>query len=107
MYSIFASAKPFFEKKLQDIELNIGKPAKFEAIVTGLPQPEIIWKKDDNTLVSTDRVKTDQKGNVKTLTVKQTATEDVGVYSLYATNEVGEESCATNLNVRGNCSVHP
>ena len=102
-----SSAKPFFEKKLQDIELNIGKPAKFEAIVTGLPQPEVIWKRDDNTLASTDKVKIDQKGNVKTLTIKQTATEDVGVYSLYAQNEVGEESCTANLNVRGNSSVYP
>ena len=41
------------------------------------------------------------RGNVKALSIKQASTEDVGVYTVDATNEVGEATCSANLNVLG------
>ena len=95
------TAKPLFEKPLKDIELIVGKPIKFEATVTGLPHPETVWKKDGVVVESTDRIKIEARGNSKMLSIKQATTEDVGLYSLEATNEVGEASSSANLNVLG------
>ena len=97
----FLSAKPLIEKKLQDIELVVGKAAKFEATVSGLPVPDIIWKKDDQPIESDDRTTVETKGNSKFLHFKKTQAEDIGSYSIVATNEAGTDSSSAHLRVRG------
>ena len=99
--TFFLSAKPLIEKKLQDIELVVGKAAKFEATVSGLPVPDIIWKKDDQPIESDDRTTVETKGNSKFLHFKKTQAEDIGSYSIVATNEAGTDSSSAHLRVRG------
>ena len=38
---------------------------------------------------------------MRSLSIKQAVTEDVGLYSIEATNEVGEASSSAHLNVLG------
>ena len=90
------------EKKLVDIEMNVGKPAKFDATVTGLPQPDVNWQKDGLTLESNERVSIEAKGTTKVLSIKKTQPEDIGSYTITATNEAGQDSSSANLSVRGN-----
>ena len=92
------------ERKLVDIELNVGKPAKFDATVTGLPQPDIIWQKDGQTLESNERVSIEAKGTTKVLNIKKTQPEDIGSYTISATNEAGQDSSSANLSIRGDGS---
>ena len=86
---------------MQDIELVVGKAAKFEATVSGLPVPDIIWKKDDQPIESDDRTTVEAKGNSKFLHFKKTQAEDIGSYSIVATNEAGTDSSSAHLRVRG------
>ena len=81
--------------------MNIGKAAKFEAVVSGIPAPTVTWQKDGQPIESNDKFKIEQRGNSKTLVINKTSTESVGAYSIVATNEVGEDSCTANLNVTG------
>jgi len=99
-FKVVVLAKPLIEKKLQDIELVVGKAAKFEATVSGLPVPDIIWKKDDQPIESDDRTTVETKGNSKFLHFKKTQAEDIGSYSIVATNEAGTDSSSAHLRVR-------
>ena len=83
------------------MELIVGKAAKFEATVLGLPPPEIVWLRNEQPFEPNERVKLENKGNLKALNIKKTLAEDSGVYKIIATNEVGEDSCFANLNVTG------
>ena len=92
---------PNFEKKLHDVELNVGKAAKFDASVTGIPTPTVTWHKDGQPIESNDNIKIEQRGNSKSLTIKKTSTDNVGAFTIVAKNEVGEDFCTANLNVTG------
>ena len=80
----------------------MGKPAKFEATVTGLPQPDVIWQKDGAAVETNDRVTTEAKGNIKRLNIKKSQPDDIGTYTIIATNEAGQDTSSANLNIRGN-----
>ena len=93
--------KPHFEKELQDNEQLVGKQARFEASVTGLPNPDVVWMKDDKQLEPSACVSIENRGNVKILTLKKLDKDDIGHYTIKASNEAGEAFCSANLNVQG------
>ena len=79
----------------------MGKQARFEAVVTGLPQPDVIWLKDDKPVEQSDRVVIERKGNTNILSIKKSEAGDIGAYKIQATNEAGEDSCLASLSVKG------
>lgn len=44
------NCKPMFEQLFDDIEVIEGSAAKFECVVIGTPDPEIMWFKDGEPL---------------------------------------------------------
>ena len=86
---------------MQNSELVVGKPARFEATVTSLPQADISWKKDNILIEPSENISIEAKGNVKVFIIKKTQQEDTGLYTVIATNEAGEDSCSANLSVKG------
>ena len=96
-----SSAKPNIENKLNDLEANIGKPARLETVVTGFPAPEVVWLKDSHEIEFSERVVQEGRGNTKILHIKKSLQEDIGTYTIKATNEAGEDSCSCNLGVKG------
>ena len=100
MLTFFLSpAKPCFERKPQDLELILGKQAKFEAVVSGFPQPEVIWLKNNEPCGPSDRITLENRGNTKSLAIKQAIADDVGVYTIKASNEAGEDISSASLSV--------
>ena len=79
----------------------MGKQARFEATVTGLPQPDVVWMKDEKKLEPSANVSIESRGNVKILTLKKSEQDDIGTYTIQASNEAGEAFCSANLKVQG------
>ncbi|CAD6189828.1 unnamed protein product [Caenorhabditis auriculariae] len=90
---------PEFTEKLKPLEVKEKETFTASVTVTGSPQPEVKWFKD-NTPVTVDGshivVKAEGSGHY-TFTIKDATSSDVGVYSCKATNEVGEATTTANF----------
>ncbi|CAF3835512.1 unnamed protein product, partial [Rotaria magnacalcarata] len=81
-----------FERSLRDISVSQGRLFALDCEVnTKKGVPTIVWMKDNQPIVKSDRVIPSVKGNkVHVLTIKQALPSDTGYYSIKATlgNEV-------------------
>nr|XP_033803029.1 obscurin-like protein 1 isoform X2 [Geotrypetes seraphini] len=78
-----------------------GKHAKFRCYVTGKPQPEIVWKKDGQSIVAGRRhlLYEDREGYF-TLKVLYCQQRDHGLYACSASNVAGQTLSAVELYVK-------
>lgn len=74
-----------------------GGQARLEAIVLGLPEPEIEWFKDGKLIRDSHHFKLEFDGNRSVLTIKDAKQTDDGEFTCTATNEVGRVSHAVEL----------
>lgn len=93
------SVSPSSAKKFAVAE---GKHAKFRCLVTGKPKPEIVWRKDGETLEAGRRhlIFEDREGYY-TLKVLYCKTQDTGLYVCAASNALGNTLSAVHLSVKG------
>ncbi|CAF4411465.1 unnamed protein product, partial [Rotaria socialis] len=81
-----------FERPLRDISVSQGRLFALDCEVnTKKGVPTIVWMKDNQPIVKSDRITPSVKGNkVHVLTIKQALPSDTGYYSIKATlgNEV-------------------
>ncbi|XP_077000555.1 palladin isoform X1 [Tamandua tetradactyla] len=96
-----AHKPPVFIEKLQNTGVADGYPVRMECRVSGVPPPQIFWKKENESLThSTDRVSMHQDHDGYTCLLIQGATkEDAGWYTVSAKNEAGIVSCTARLDV--------
>ncbi|XP_036619128.1 palladin isoform X1 [Trichosurus vulpecula] len=92
---------PAFLEKLQNTGVADGYPVRLECRVSGVPPPQIFWKKENESLTySTDRVSMHQDNHGYICLLIQGATkEDAGWYTVSAKNEAGIVSCTARLDV--------
>lgn len=83
-----------------------GGEARFEAFVSGLPEPEIEWFKDGKLIRDSHRFKLEFDDNKSVLTIKDAEQIDDGEFTCTATNKVGKVSCTVEL-VVGEAIVAP
>ncbi|RCN47218.1 immunoglobulin I-set domain protein [Ancylostoma caninum] len=86
------STAPEFTEMLRPVEVREKETINLTVTVTGQPQPQVAWFKDDKP-VEIDNVhilKKDDGSGHFTLTIKEARSTDAGVYSARATNESGE-----------------
>ncbi|XP_076762738.1 obscurin isoform X1 [Xylocopa sonorina] len=88
---------PSFLKKIGDLEIYKGMPAKFTACITGIPEPEFEWFFEGAKVWPTDRIRMDQEGSLLRLTINNTDVLDAGKYTLKIKNPHGEDSCSAEL----------
>ncbi|CAL7949959.1 unnamed protein product [Xylocopa violacea] len=88
---------PSFLKRIGDLEIYKGMPAKFTACITGYPEPEFEWFFEGAKVWPTDRIRMDQEGSLLRLTINNTDILDAGKYSLKIKNPHGEDSCSAEL----------
>ena len=72
----------------------------FKAIVSGAPQPDIIWLKDKQEMKPDGQrmfMHFNHDLGECELIIKATVPEDVGVYSCRATNPAGKATCTANV----------
>uniref|UniRef100_A0A6J0UMC5 Palladin isoform X1 n=4 Tax=Pogona vitticeps TaxID=103695 RepID=A0A6J0UMC5_9SAUR len=96
-----AHKPPVFVEKLQNTGVAEGYPVRLECRVSGVPHPQIFWKKENESLTyNTDRVSMHQDNHGYICLLIQGATkEDAGWYTVSAKNEAGIVSCTARLDV--------
>ncbi|XP_036170985.1 palladin isoform X7 [Myotis myotis] len=96
-----AHKPPVFIEKLQNTGVADGYPVRLECRVSGVPPPQIFWKKENESLThSTDRVSMHQDNHGYICLLIQGATkDDAGWYTVSAKNEAGIVSCTARLDV--------
>ena len=88
---------PDFVVQPQGAQIVEGGQARFEAVVSGLPEPEIEWFKDGKLVRVSHRFKLEFDGNRSVLTVKDAKQTDDGEFTCTASNKVGKVSCTIEL----------
>nr|XP_020647830.1 striated muscle preferentially expressed protein kinase isoform X2 [Pogona vitticeps] len=91
---------PIFEIPIQDVTVIAGTEVLFKCIITGNPSPEVSWRKDGVPFRSSTSRPIKAEGERHTLLVRNVRTADAGLYTVCATNEVGEACCSAILSVR-------
>ncbi|XP_052383064.1 obscurin isoform X49 [Oncorhynchus keta] len=93
------TAPPSIQVPVEDLCVEPGQSATFTIIITGRPTPEIQWYKDGEELLATENVEVVQNGARCSLTVLCPESEDGGIYTCWAYNDLGHTSCQARLTV--------
>lgn len=82
--------------------IKAGELLKLPAVVTGRPQPEVKWAKDESE-IDKERVIVDTEGKNSTLFIKKAMRGDHGKYQISGTNSSGTKTAETKVDVMGQC----
>lgn len=79
-----------------------GKPAKFVVKASGEPAPKITWYHDNKPVTESEvyRIRYPAEGE-STLLLPECRTQETGVYTAKAANEVSEVECSATLDILG------
>ncbi|KAJ1099293.1 hypothetical protein NDU88_004395 [Pleurodeles waltl] len=91
------SRPPCMQLTIEDVHVQLGKSARFEAVIEGNPLPTITWYKNNALLKESDMVRHMKDGARYSLILQNTVQEDGGVYTCVAKNYGGEVSCKAEL----------
>ncbi|KAM9374857.1 alpha-protein kinase 3 isoform 2-T2 [Phaethornis superciliosus] len=94
--------QPLFETTIKSHSVSEDSDAKFTCIVTGYPQPEVTWYKDDEEMdryCGLPKYEISRHGNRHTLQLYKCREEDAGIYQASARNTKGIVSCSGVLEV--------
>ena len=108
LYSFFITAKqpegesPKFIQPLKSQEVMEGSPAKLEVKISGEPEPDVEWFKDEQPIEDGGnfRIEFDDSDGC-TLIINSARLEDEGQYRCVATNEFGKAISEAELLVTG------
>lgn len=93
---------PKFVRTMKKAEVIEGSAARFDVKLTGSPEPEVQWSKDDKPLTEGRKYRFDEGDDgVYSLFVNDVEADDEGVYKCEASNIKGEVSCTAALEVEG------
>lgn len=71
--------------------------ARLECLVVGIPQPKVLWLKNNRPLKNTDQCRVLSEGNVHVLEFPQTKKDDTGLYTARAMNVNGSTISSAEL----------
>ncbi|XP_077173924.1 alpha-protein kinase 3 isoform X2 [Paroedura picta] len=94
--------QPLFETTLKSYAVSEDADAKFTCIVTGYPQPEVTWYKDDEEMdryCGLPKYEIFRHGNRHTLQLYNCKEDDAAIYQASARNSKGIVSCSGVLEV--------
>ncbi|KFO34630.1 alpha-protein kinase 3 isoform X2 [Fukomys damarensis] len=94
--------QPLFETTLKSRAVSEDSDVRFTCIVTGYPEPEVTWYKDDTELdryCGLPKYKITHQGNRHTLQLYRCQEEDAAIYQASARNTKGIVSCSGVLEV--------
>jgi hypothetical protein len=82
-------------------EATQGSYKRFECQVTGIPQPEVTWYKDDVEITHDPRFHISLQNGVVSCLIRGLNPDDAGCYTCRAENSEGSALTAAFLTVRG------
>ncbi|KAG8440178.1 hypothetical protein GDO86_006107 [Hymenochirus boettgeri] len=94
--------QPSFETTLKARAVSEGCDAKFICMVSGYPEPEVTWYKDDEEMdryCGLPKYEIFRNGNRHTLQIYKCGEEDAAIYQASARNSKGIVSCSGVLEV--------
>lgn len=91
---------PEFAKTMNGFELCEGDLVRFEVRVTGTPQPNVQWFRNDKQLGEDKRLDFFTDDDMYSLELPNCLLSDSGMYRCVASNEAGQASCSAELIVR-------
>ncbi|XP_073508778.1 alpha-protein kinase 3 [Phyllobates terribilis] len=94
--------QPSFETTLKPRAVSEGSDAKFICMVTGYPEPEVTWYKDDEEMdryCGLPKYEILRSGKRHTLLIYKCSEEDAAIYQASARNTKGIVSCSGVLEV--------
>ncbi|XP_052015686.1 alpha-protein kinase 3 [Apodemus sylvaticus] len=94
--------QPLFETTLKSRAVSEDSDVRFTCIVTGYPEPEVTWYKDDIELdryCGLPKYEITHQGNRHTLQLYRCREEDAAIYQASARNTKGIVSCSGVLEV--------
>eukprot|EP00058_Branchiostoma_floridae_P025249 XP_002610739.1 hypothetical protein BRAFLDRAFT_90925 [Branchiostoma floridae] len=95
-----AEEAPGFRQPIKSIAVIKGKPAKFEAIVTGNPEPDVSWYLNGKEVAHTDKTQISREEGGRASLVLTSVTDDGGNVACTARNAEGSASSTAKLVVR-------
>ncbi|KAK5870417.1 hypothetical protein PBY51_025052 [Eleginops maclovinus] len=92
---------PSFVEKLQNTSVADGHPVRMECRVSGVPAPQIFWKRENESFThNTDRISMHQDNcGYLCMIIQPAMKEDAGWYTVSAKNEAGIVSSTARLDV--------
>ncbi|XP_036388767.1 immunoglobulin-like and fibronectin type III domain-containing protein 1 [Megalops cyprinoides] len=92
---------PDFLRKPIALTIQEGKLAIFKAVVSGIPKPEVTWKRAKGDMADQMKfqVKYDESSGEYTLQIPKVSGEEADTYKCFAINEYGKAVCTATLNV--------
>ncbi|KAL4713897.1 hypothetical protein ACJJTC_015551 [Scirpophaga incertulas] len=92
--------KPSFTEPLEDVRAVAGQPLKLQARVMAFPAPELKWYKDGVPVRPSQGISfNNTPGGMVALVVDSCKPEDAGIYTLTATNRLGETASKATVSV--------
>ncbi|XP_026820139.1 obscurin-like isoform X5 [Rhopalosiphum maidis] len=100
--NLLIKAAPKFKKNLIDYEGVTGKEITLTVEIEASPKPIVQWYKDSKVIKKSNRIKyvTDEVAGVYTLIIQDCKMEDVGLYSVVASNQFSQISDACRINLQ-------
>lgn len=86
--------------------IKAGDALRLPAEVTGRPQPEVKWTRDDAE-IDKDRMIVETEGKNSTLFIKAAVRADHGNYKISGANSSGTKTAETRVDVMGQCRLNP
>ncbi|KAH9498303.1 hypothetical protein Btru_006488 [Bulinus truncatus] len=80
--------------------VRAGSTIVLKVNVSGIPSPSILWLLDGEILEKSDRVSLETNPEYSTLTIKNAAIEDTGIYTIIAENVVGKAVADFEVNIK-------
>lgn len=81
--------------------LTPGDSARFQCKIKGSPEIQVTWFKDNKEIRESNTHKMSFVNFVAVLDILEMKVDDSGSYSCEAVNEVGSDSCTTEVIVKG------
>ncbi|KAH0621546.1 hypothetical protein JD844_022941 [Phrynosoma platyrhinos] len=91
---------PYFDVKPLPLDVALGESGSFKCHVTGSMPMKVTWAKDNREIRPGGNYKITLVENTATLTVLKVGKGDAGLYTCYASNSAGKDSCAAQLSFK-------
>lgn len=91
--------KPTVQLPLKDLVISEGLSVQLDCVITGQPEPEVIWYHEGRPVKESADVQLLFRDDRCSLVIQEAVAEDVGEYKVVAINSAGEASSKCQLTV--------
>lgn len=89
--------EPDIRPAFSSYSVHVGKDMNVDIPIFGRPKPTIAWTKDGAPLKFTTRVNIHNTTTHTTLSIKEATSDDIGMYTITATNSAGKKESAIEI----------